>query len=124
MTKTCLGLLLAAAVGITAVLTASPDAAVAAPRQAAQDSGMVALHTLRRERGLVCMTDHYHIGTSYGLPSKSAAERAALADFASFTAWEYGNHWGNARVAGSRTMNCKITGGTWGCEFNARPCRR
>ncbi len=85
---------------------------------------MVSLHDLRREGHLVCMADHFHNGSSSGEPSRKAAEIAALRSWSSFTAWEYGNHWGNPAMAASKTMRCSGDGRTWSCDFDARACRR
>jgi hypothetical protein len=118
------GLLAACAVLSTVAL------AEAAPRRAGaggasdQDSALVGLHDLRREGGLTCMIGHTHVGTSSGQPSRKAAEVAAQRDWASFTAWEYGSHWGNPGLAGNKTMNCSGGGSSYACEFEARPCRR
>jgi hypothetical protein len=91
--------------------------------QAQEDGALVGLHTLRREGGKICMSDHFHNGNSSGQPSRKAAEVAAVRDYAGFTGWEYGNHWANFAIAGSKRMNCTKTGNTWGCELEARPCK-
>ncbi|MEO0728965.1 MAG: hypothetical protein AAFY64_01125 [Pseudomonadota bacterium] len=96
---------------------------VAAPAVAQQDGALIALHTFRKEGRSICVVDHYHLGSSYGLRSKKAAKRAALRDWSSFTAWEYGNHWGSTRRAKNRTMDCKRGSSGWACDFNARPCK-
>jgi hypothetical protein len=90
----------------------------------AQDSSLVGLHELRREGPLVCMVGHTHLGSSAGQPSRKAAEYVARAEWASFTAWEYGPQWGNSSLAADKTMNCTNIGATHACEFEARPCRR
>jgi hypothetical protein len=87
------------------------------------DSSLVGLHELRREGGRVCMIEHTHVGTSGTHPSRKAAELAAQRDWANFTAWEYGNHWGSTVLAGSKTMRCEGGGASYSCEFEARPCR-
>ncbi|MFM1815709.1 MAG: hypothetical protein RLZ98_2404 [Pseudomonadota bacterium] len=88
-----------------------------------EDGTLVALHDLRVERGRLCMSDHFHVGSSQGQTSKKIAEREAIASWAGFTAWEYGDHWGNIRLAGSRSMKCAQSGTGWACEVQARPCR-
>jgi hypothetical protein len=117
--------------GLIAVLAAT--VAVAAPKRATgggtvgmlpQDGSLVGLHELRRERNLVCMSDHTHQGSSTGQPTKKAAEVAAQRAWSSFTALEYGDHWGNPALAGSRTMKCNGGGSSYNCDFEARPCRR
>ncbi len=105
-----------------------PAGVHAAPKRAGQsaqqDGTLVGLHALRSERGLVCMAEHTHTGSSTAQPSRKAAELAALRDWASFTAWEYGSHWGNAAIAGSKSFSCSRKGATHACDFEARPCRR
>lgn len=94
------------------------------PALAQQDGALVGLHTLVRSGNMVCMADHFHYGQSSGQPSRKAAEVAAIRDWAGFTAWEYGRHWGNFQMAGSRKVSCSQSGGGWGCNVEARPCRR
>lgn len=81
------------------------------------------LHTQRAEGGRWCMADHFHQGSSGGHSTRAAAERDAAAGFSSFTALEYGSHWGSWRIAASKTMNCSNSAGSWGCQADARPCR-
>lgn len=90
---------------------------------AQQDGAMVALHDLRVERGRLCMSDHFHVGVSQGAANKKIAEREALENWAGFTGWEYGDHWGVPKLAGSPSMKCSSSGGAWSCEYLARPCR-
>lgn len=80
------------------------------------------LHAQRFEGGRVCMVDHFHDGSSFAQPSRAAAERAAIANWVSFTAGEYGGAWGSWRLAASRGINCSNSGG-WSCSVTARPCR-
>ncbi|MFM9942441.1 MAG: hypothetical protein ACKVP7_23410 [Hyphomicrobiaceae bacterium] len=89
----------------------------------AQDSGLVGLHDKVRVGNKICMADHFHTGTSSGRNSRKEAEAAAMSDWAGFTAWEYGNAWGQPGMAESKGMSCANSGG-WGCTFEARPCRR
>ncbi|MGI9403049.1 MAG: hypothetical protein ACR2OF_00880, partial [Hyphomicrobium sp.] len=53
-------------------------------------TGLAGMHDLRRERGRICMSDHWHYGTSGPQKSKARARRAAIRSWASFTAMEYG----------------------------------
>jgi hypothetical protein len=85
--------------------------------------GLDFLHDQRAEGGRWCMADHYHQGSSSGQATRAAAERAAIASYSSFTAWEYGNSWGSWRIAAGRKMGCSQSGGSWGCDIEARPCR-
>lgn len=109
-----------------ALLAASASLAFSAtmtPAAAQQDGALVGLHAKVRIGNKVCMADHSHFGSSSGQPSRKAAEVAAIRDWASFTAWEYGNHWGNFQMAVGRSVSCSQSGG-WGCNVEARPCRR
>ena len=89
----------------------------------AQD-GMASLHAQQRVGGKVCMTSHFHNGQSTNAPSRKAAEMAAIRDWTGFTAWEYGGAWANFQLAASKSMKCSQSGSTWGCNVEARPCRR
>jgi hypothetical protein len=115
---------------VALVISATATVADAAKRRAgsvaasADETGLVGLHDLRREGGKVCMSDHTHSGSSTGQPTKKAAEVVAMQQWASFTSWEYGSAWGNPGLAGSKTMRCGGTPGTFSCDFEARPCRR
>ncbi len=95
-----------------------------APSASAQDGALASLHEQRREGNRVCMVDHFHNGSSAGQPSRKAAEVAAMRSWAEFTAWEYGDHWGNPAMAGSKSMRCGNDGKSWSCDFDARACRR
>jgi hypothetical protein len=91
----------------------------------AQETGLAeALHVLRNESGKLCMSEHFHYGSSNGLSTRKAAEAEAISSWASFTAFEYGSAWSDFRLAGSRGMNCKQASGSWSCEVEARPCKR
>ena len=81
------------------------------------------LHSQRVEGGRVCMSDHFHHGSSSGQPNRAAAERSAIENWSGFTAWEYGNNWGSWRIAGSRKVECSQSGSGWACSVEARPCR-
>lgn len=118
ISKTSLAVLLAAL-----TLTTSAHGAVAQKAGAAV-TGLAAMHDMRREKGRLCMSDHFHHGSSAGQPSKAAAMKEAVASWAGFTAFEYGNEWANYNKAGSKKASCsQSTSGAWGCEIQARPCR-
>lgn len=89
----------------------------------ADDSGLASMHDLRRERGRLCMVDHFHYGSSAGQPSKKAAVSEAVSSWQSFTDLEYGSDWARFRRAASKEIKCKVSGSGWGCEVSARPCR-
>lgn len=83
------------------------------------------IHEQRRERGVVCFTDHYHYGSSSGLSSKKAAQAAAIKSWADFVNFEYGGAWTSWARSGSKSIKCDHAGpgGAWSCDVNARPCR-
>jgi hypothetical protein len=91
---------------------------------ASQDGALVGLHDLRREGNKLCMSDHSHSGTGSGEPTRARAEIAAQRSWSSFTALEYGDHWGSPALASGKTMSCSQGSGGWSCDFEARPCRR
>ncbi|MEO1695091.1 MAG: hypothetical protein AAFR55_07625 [Pseudomonadota bacterium] len=105
---------------LTAVIAAG---ALAAPAIAQQDGALVALHTLRKEGRSICMVGHFHLGTSSGARTRKLAARAAMRDWSSFTAWEYGGHWGSTKRAKNKSMSCQRLSRGWSCDFNARPCK-
>ena len=83
------------------------------------------LHAQHRERGLICMIDHYHYGSSIGKASKAEAVRAAIQSWADFVDFEYGSAWTSWSRSGTKSVNCTNGGaGNWGCDVNSRPCRR
>jgi hypothetical protein len=97
---------------------------LAASAPALAQDGMASLHSQARIGGKVCMTSHFHNGQSTNAPSRKAAEMAAVRDWSSFTAWEYGGAWANFQLAAAKSMKCSQAGNTWGCNVEARPCRR
>ena len=109
---------LAMLIGALALLPIAPPAADA------DETGMVGLHSLRREGGKTCMSEHEHHGSSSGHASRRAAEAAAGYDWQGFTAWEYGTSWGSFAAAAGKKMSCSHGAGGWSCEVDARPCRR
>ncbi len=94
----------------------------AAPAMAQE---MADIHEQRRERGVVCFTDHYHYGSSSGLPTKPAAIKAAVQSWADFVDFEYGGAWTSWAISGNKSVTCSRAGigGPWGCDVNSRPCR-
>lgn len=91
----------------------------------ADDNGVAGtIHTLRRERGKLCMDGHFHSGTSSGMSSKAAAMKDAIESWSGFTAFEYGTDWASFRKAANKTVKCTASAsGTWGCDVEARPCK-
>lgn len=94
-----------------------------APSVMADETGLDAIHDQRREGNKICMTSHFHSGSSSGKKTRKEAEAAAAHDWAGFTAWEYGTDWGSHRLAASKSMECSQEGGAWSCHMQARPCK-
>lgn len=91
----------------------------------AQETGLAdTLHAQRVEGGRVCLSDHFHYGSSSNQPTRKQAEAEAISSWASFTDFEYGRSWADFRIAASRGMNCQQTGSGWSCNLEARPCKR
>jgi len=89
----------------------------------AQESGLAAMHDLRREAGKLCMSDHYHWGNGSG-STKAAAQKDAIRSWIDFTALEYGARWASfARAASKKTSYTKESSG-WSATVEGRPCRR
>ena len=111
--KSMLALLLAAAAVASSAIPAS-----------AQDGGLAAMHSLRREGGRLCMSDHWHYGSSSGShATKAAAQRSAVASWQDFTDLEYGRAWARFSRAASKRIGCSRSGSGWSCDAEARPCR-
>jgi hypothetical protein len=77
-----------------------------------------------RRKGRVCQSGHFHYGPSAGQRSKKVARAKAIASWAEFTAFEYGNAWARFKRAGSRSVRCSEDATGWGCNVEAVPCRR
>ncbi len=59
------------------------------------------MHAMRREGGKLCMSDHWHYGSSSGShATKAAAQRAAIASWQDFTDLEYGRSMGAVQPRG------------------------
>lgn len=83
------------------------------------------VHTQRRERGFICMGDHFHYGSSTDVSPKNRAVRAAIQSWADFVNFEYGTAWTIWARSGSKSVHCGNGGsGKWSCDVSARPCRR
>ena len=91
----------------------------------ADDTGLAAsLHELKKERGKLCMANHYHTGLGEGQINKRQAIKVAIQKWEEFTSWEYGSDWGKFRNARSKGQRCTQSGKTWACSIRARPCKR
>jgi len=110
---------------ITGVLfTAIAAMFAVAPVAVAEETGLAGIHEQRREGNRICMSSHFHNGSSAGQNTRKLAEAAAARDWAGFTAWEYGLAWGSYRLAASKSMQCDQSGAAWGCKVEARPCKQ
>lgn len=89
----------------------------------ADETGFASAHDWRKERGLTCMADHWHYGSSSGHGTRAAAEKAAIASWSSFTDFEYGSNWARWSKAGSKKASCKQGASGWECSVEARACR-
>lgn len=87
----------------------------------ADESGLASMHDLRRERGITCMSDHFHSGTGEG-STKKAARAAAIKAWQEFTAFEYGTDWANFRNAASKSIGYSKASSGWSASVEARPC--
>lgn len=108
----------------TALVLISGVATYAAvPSAVADETGLSSIHAQRREGNRICMSSHFHSGSSSGEKTRKLAEAAAARDWAGFTAWEYGSDWGSYKLSASKSMDCSQSGGTWSCKVEARPCK-
>ena len=90
----------------------------------ADDTGLAGMHDLRREGGRSCFLDHYHYGNSAGMSSRRAAEIDAIKSWSGFVDLEYGSDWARFSRAASKSTKCGGgSGGGWGCQIEARPCK-
>jgi hypothetical protein len=97
-------------------------AAVVSFPVAADETGLAASHTLRKEGGKTCFADHVHSGTGDGA-TKDAARAVAARDWAGFVDFEYGSDW--ARFSRASAVSVKYTKAEkgWTAWIEARPCK-
>ena len=88
----------------------------------ADDTGFAYMHDMRRERGRLCMTDHYHHGNGSG-STQRAARNDAIRSWANFTALEYGSDWARFSRAASKGIKCERSSSGYECSIQARPCK-
>ena len=107
---------------IRGAIVAASVFAISAPAVAQE---VADIHDQRRERGVICFTDHFHYGSSSGLATKRAAEVAAIRSWADFVDFEYGGAWTSWAKSGSKSVKCSRAGagGPWSCDVSSRPCR-
>lgn len=105
------------------VIAALSMLAVPTSGYAQEETGLADIHALVRQRGKLCMADHFHSGYSKGQPTKAAAGRAAIRSWQDFTGWEYGGAWGSFALSESKSLSCDGSGRNWNCAVESRPCR-
>jgi len=97
-------------------------ALVASPALA-DETGLAAIHTMRREGAQLCFLDHFHYGSSAGQATERAAKTVAIQSWAGFVDLEYGSDWARYGRAHSRSIKCERSTSGWGCNVEARPCK-
>jgi hypothetical protein len=86
-------------------------------------SGLAAMHDMRREKGRLCMSDHWHSGSGTGA-TKAAAQKAAVRSWIDFTDLEYGGRWASFSNAASKKVSYSKESSGWSASVEARPCYR
>jgi hypothetical protein len=103
---------------LTIIATGMPFTAMAQ-----EITGLAAMHDMRREKGKLCMSEHFHYGSGVGA-SKQEAQRSAVRSWIDFTHLEYGGRWSSfANSASKKVSYTKETRG-WSASVEARPCYR
>ena len=105
------------------IIAATAATALGIPTASADETGLASMHEWRRERGRICMSDHWHYGSSGSQRSRNAAQRAAIRSWVDFTNLEYGTVWARWGRAASKRMTCSPSGTGWNCDAEARPCK-
>lgn len=82
-----------------------------------------ALHSLSKERGRTCFTDHTHTGSGDTRRDKNSAMASAVDAWRGFTAAEYGSDWAHFNLAVDKKFSCSQASGGVQCQVEARPCR-
>ena len=109
---------LIAALIVSASLTATAQAFAKA-----QDDDLLAPHSAYIKGRLQCLETHSHVGGADGR-TKRLALRAAIREWQSFTAWEYGSAWASYRRAAGKSVEYIKAEVGWTARVEARPCRR
>ncbi|MBX9684281.1 MAG: hypothetical protein K2X41_10870 [Hyphomicrobium sp.] len=94
---------------------------MAAPVRA-DETGFADMHNVRKERGRICMSDHYHYGSGTGA-TKQAALAAAIQAWSSFTDFEYGSTWASFKRATGKSVSYSASSGGWSADISARACK-
>ena len=109
------------AMGLVAVVVAMTSVEVSSVL--ADETGLASMHALRREAGRLCMSDHWHYGSSATERSKRTAQRSAIRSWQDFTDLEYGSNWARWSRARSKKIGCSRSDSGWSCNVEARPCK-
>lgn len=88
----------------------------------ADDTGFASMHSMTKSGGRSCFTDHFHAGSGSG-KTKKAAFNAALKDWWSYTAGEYGSDWAHWRKSASKGIKYTKTETGWSATIESRPCK-
>lgn len=88
----------------------------------ANETGLAGMHAWRKVGKKTCFVDHYHDGAGQGI-SRQKAEAEAIANWASFTALEYGSSWGSWSLAVNKSVKCDRITSEHKCNVSAIPCR-
>lgn len=88
----------------------------------ADETGLAASHTLRKEGGKLCFADHYHSGSGDGA-TKAAARIVAARAWADFVDFEYGSNWARFSRASSVSVKYTKAENGWTAWIEARPCK-
>lgn len=107
------------------IIVAATIVAIGLPvtASAQEITGLAAMHDMRRERGKLCMSDHWHSGSGVG-PTKDAAQRAAIRSWIDFTDLEYGGRWASFANAASKKVSHSKESSGWSASVEGRPCYR
>lgn len=107
---------LIAALVFSASLTATAQAF-------AKNDDLLAPHSAYIKGRTQCFDAHTHVGGADGR-TKRTALKAAIREWQSFTAWEYGSTWASYRRAAGKTVEYIKAEVGWTARVEARPCRR
>lgn len=88
----------------------------------ADDTGFAYMHSMSKSGGRTCFADHYHAGDGSGA-TKQQAFKAALKDWWSYTAGEYGSDWAHWSKSASKGVKYSKTATGWAAVVESRPCK-
>ena len=71
-----------------------------------------------------CQGTHLHYGSSNSFKTRRLAMRDAVASWAGFTIFEYGEEWGRWRLSINKKVKCGRESGLWRCNIESTPCRK